>query len=102
MTQHDPINHPSHYTSHPVAECIDIVEQFNYNRGAAIKYIWRAGEKDDEIQDLRKARWMIDREIKRVEELRLAQQPAPSRPDGWVPRSWDFDPDERAQDETVA
>jgi len=38
----------------------------NFCKGNAIKYIWRAGEKDDEIQDLKKARWYIDREIQRL------------------------------------
>ena len=64
----DMINHPSHYTTHPSdIECIDIVEHMNYNRGSAIKYIWRAGLKGDELEDLKKARWYIDREIKRME-----------------------------------
>jgi len=64
----DPVNHPSHYTNHPSGvECITIVEHMNFNCGNAIKYIWRAGLKDghDELQDLMKARWYIDREIAR-------------------------------------
>jgi len=41
-----------------------------FNLGNAIKYIWRAGEKDpDAIKDLKKAKWYIDREIKRLERL---------------------------------
>lgn len=66
----DPVNHPSHYTSRvPGIECIDVVENFNFNRGGAIKYIWRAGLKDPskELEDLRKARWLLDREISRLE-----------------------------------
>jgi hypothetical protein len=31
--------------------------------GNAVKYIWRADEKNDAVEDLRKARWYIDREI---------------------------------------
>ena len=40
----------------------------NFNRGNAVKYIWRAGEKDKaaEIQDLEKGRWYLDREIARL------------------------------------
>jgi hypothetical protein len=65
--QHDPVNHPSHYTQHPSGvECIDIVEHMPYNIGAAIKYLWRAGKKAQHIEDLKKARWYIDREIQRV------------------------------------
>lgn len=67
---HDPINHPKHYTSHPSGiECIDIVEHMNFNRGNAMKYLWRAGLKDDAdtLTDLKKARWYLDREIGRLE-----------------------------------
>lgn len=63
----DPVNHPKHYTQHPSGvECIDITEHFNFNLGNAIKYIWRAGDKGDLIQDLEKARWYLDREIERL------------------------------------
>jgi hypothetical protein len=69
---HDPVSHPSHYTGHPSGvECIQITEHMNFCRGNAIKYIWRAGEKGDAIQDLKKAAWYIDREIARLETARL-------------------------------
>jgi len=62
----DVVNHPPHYTSHPSGiECIDIVEHFTFNIGAAIKYLWRCGLKGDELEDLRKARWFVEREIYR-------------------------------------
>ncbi len=62
----DPVNHPQHYTQHPSGiECITITEHFNFNVGNAIKYLWRAGLKDDAIQDLEKANWYISREISR-------------------------------------
>ena len=61
---HDPINHPAHYTRHPSGvECIQIAEHFGFCLGNAIKYIWRAGEKGDALEDLKKARWYLDREI---------------------------------------
>ena len=61
---HDPVNHPSHYTGHPSGvECIQIAEHFNFCLGNAIKYIWRAGEKGDALEDLKKARWYLNREI---------------------------------------
>jgi len=63
----DPIENPKHYTQFANCECIDITEQFNFCKGNAIKYIWRSGHKDDEIQDLRKAIWYLEREIKRLE-----------------------------------
>ena len=63
----DPVNHPKHYTSHPSGvECIEVTEHFNFNKGNAIKYIWRSSDKGKEVEDLRKARWYIDREIARL------------------------------------
>ena len=60
----DPVNHPSHYKSHPSGvECIDITEHMGFNLGNALKYIWRADLKDNAIQDLEKAAWYINREI---------------------------------------
>jgi len=64
---HDPINHPKHYTSHPSGvECIQITRHMTFNIGNAIKYLWRAGMKDSEIQDLEKAVWYIKDEITRL------------------------------------
>ena len=61
------VNHPKHYTSHPSGvECIEITEHMNFNLGNAIKYIWRASLKGKEIEDLRKARWYVEREIQRL------------------------------------
>ena len=63
----DPVNHPSHYKQYTGFEVIDITEQLNFNRGNAVKYILRAGFKDDEMEDLRKAQFYINREIQRLE-----------------------------------
>jgi hypothetical protein len=64
----DPVNHPSHYTAHPSGvECIQVTEHYNFCLGNAIKYIWRAGLKSqDPVEDLKKARWYLDREIARL------------------------------------
>lgn len=62
---HDPVNHPRHYTEHPSGvECIQITRHMGFCLGNAIKYIWRADLKNDAVEDLRKARWYIDEEIK--------------------------------------
>lgn len=61
------VDHPAHYTHPSGVECIQVTEHMNFCRGNAIKYIWRAGSKGKEIEDLRKARWYIDREIARLE-----------------------------------
>lgn len=62
----DNVAHPKHYTAHPSGvECIDIAEHMNFNLGNVLKYIWRADLKNSPIEDLRKARWYLDREIQR-------------------------------------
>lgn len=61
---YDAVNHPKHYTSHPSGvECVQITEHMGFCLGNAMKYIWRADEKHDAIEDLRKAKWYIEREI---------------------------------------
>ena len=65
----DSVNSPAHYTSHPSGiECIEITRHMNFNLGNAIKYIWRAGMKDEYLQELKKARWYIDDEIAKIED----------------------------------
>ena len=62
----DIVNHPKHYTRHPSGiECIQVTEHLNFCLGSAMKYIWRAGLKNDKVEDLRKAIWYIEREIAR-------------------------------------
>ena len=64
------VNNPAHYTSDPSGvECIEITRHRNFNIGNAFKYLWRAGLKNEDtvIQDLRKAIFYIEDEIKRIE-----------------------------------
>lgn len=62
----NPVDHPSHYTAHASGvECITITEHMSFCLGNAMKYIWRADEKGNAIEDLEKAKWYIDREIKK-------------------------------------
>ena len=65
--EHDAVNHPSHYTRGKI-EVIDFIEdqQLPYHLGNVIKYIARAGHKGDKLEDLKKARWYLDRYIKEV------------------------------------
>ena len=64
---YETVNHPEHYTSHPSGvECIEIAEHMSYNLGSVLKYIWRGGLKVSKIEDLKKAKWFIDREIQRI------------------------------------
>lgn len=67
----DAVNHPSHYTDGGI-ETIDFIEakKLPYHLGNAIKYVSRAGKKDQTktIEDLQKAVWYIERYIKVLEE----------------------------------
>ena len=74
----DNVNHPAHYNSHPSGiECIEIARHHNFNIGNSIKYLWRAGLKSEEgmedtdkqVEDLNKAIWYIQDEIKRITEF---------------------------------
>lgn len=69
----DSVNHPSHYTAGKV-ECIDALEAATVNLSGieavctanAIKYLWRWKQKNG-VEDLRKARWYLDRMIQKME-----------------------------------
>ena len=54
------------------AEVIDIIERFNFNLGSAIDCIARADRKPGSgtIADLEKAQWHLDREIRRIKQVR--------------------------------
>lgn len=69
LEKEDPVNHPKHYTSHPSGiETIEITRWMNFNLGNSIKYILRSGKKSEDtaIQDLEKAIWYLNDEIKRL------------------------------------
>jgi hypothetical protein len=64
----DMVNQPPHYRAHPSGvECIAITEHMSFNVGNAVKYLWRADHKGSPLEDLKKARWYVDREIQRRE-----------------------------------
>lgn len=69
IKQHDDINHPSHYTQGDI-EVIDYIEdkKLGYRLGNVVKYVSRAGHKDDAIKDLKKASWYLNREIAKREQ----------------------------------
>ena len=64
----DSVTAPAHYTRGGI-ECIDVIEALGlgFHLGNALKYLWRAGHKGDALEDLRKARWYLEREIARLE-----------------------------------
>tara|TARA_R110001606_G_scaffold317154_1_gene463942 strand:- start:6224 stop:6451 length:228 start_codon:yes stop_codon:yes gene_type:complete len=68
------VNHPRHYTSHPSGiEAIEVTRHMNFNTGNAIKYLWRAGIKNEDahIQDLEKALFYVKDEIRRLQQDKL-------------------------------
>lgn len=78
MSNNDKVNHPSHYTwlkDLCGIEVIDITRHMDFNLGNCIKYILRAGrkteqgytDKDKTIEDLQKAVFYLNDEIKRLQ-----------------------------------
>ena len=67
------VNHPSHYGGDTTYEAIKVIEVWNlgFCLGNTVKYISRAGKKGDVLEDLKKAKWYLDREI---EKLTLSQK----------------------------
>ena len=63
----DDIRKPEHYSWHPEGiECLDVVKHMPFLRGNAMKYLWRAGRKDNVVKDLRKAIRYIEEEIEMI------------------------------------
>lgn len=60
------VNHPEHYQGDKF-EVIDIIDDYklNFNLGNAIKYILRADKKGNKKQDLEKAIWYLNHELKK-------------------------------------
>lgn len=76
---HDPVNHPSHYTSGGI-ECIEAIESSmgeaaykGFLKGNVLKYVWRYEQKKG-AEDLRKAQWYLQRliDIREAEEQKAS------------------------------
>ena len=71
MVKEDNINHPKHYTDGKI-EVIDFIEdkKLGFHLGNVVKYVSRSGKKDPSktVEDLKKARWYLDRKIEKLEE----------------------------------
>lgn len=69
----DNVSNPPYYANgwSNGAEVIDLAEHLSFCAGNVVKYVCRAGRKDPDkhMEDLKKARWYIDREIDRVGRL---------------------------------
>lgn len=66
--KHDNVNHPAHYKVGGM-ETIDFIEAkgLGYNLGNVVKYITRADHKGNLVEDLKKARWYLNREISKLD-----------------------------------
>lgn len=65
----DKVNHPKHYTFGSI-EVIDAIEAWNlgFHLGNVVKYIARSEHKGSQLEDLKKARWYLDRKISKLEQ----------------------------------
>lgn len=71
----DSVNYPAHYNRFPV-EVIEFTEQLDFNKGNAVKYLARAGYKEgvDELEDLSKAAWYVNRAIEKLKKERTNEE----------------------------
>lgn len=71
MKMRDMVHHPAHYC-YSEYEPKDVIRawELNFNLGSAVKYIARAGRKDDILQELNKAKQFIEFEIEAIEKER--------------------------------
>lgn len=66
----DMVNHPKHYTVGKM-KVIDVIEdqKLCYHLGNVVRYVLRSAHKGQQIEDLKKARWYLDRKIQNLEKL---------------------------------
>ena len=84
--KHDPINHPAHYTAGKI-ESIDVIEDWDldHHLAAVVKYICRRGRRGNrfrpatQLEDLKKARWYLDRRITMLERSRRTARKATNK-----------------------
>ena len=74
VIQDDQVNHPPHYTDGGGIECIEAIEAQltaeeyqGYLRGCCAKYLWRYKLKGNDLQDLKKCQWYLDRLMQTLE-----------------------------------
>ena len=69
------VDHPQHYGGNVVYEVIKIIEYYDlgFRLGNSVKYILRSPNKGATLQDLKKARWYLDREIADMERIERGQ-----------------------------
>tara|TARA_E500000305_G_scaffold38495_1_gene29522 strand:+ start:8441 stop:8695 length:255 start_codon:yes stop_codon:yes gene_type:complete len=75
-TEFDPVDGPDHYIRGRMYEPVKVIEDWglNYHLGNALKYISRAGRKNDSDQDISKAIWYLGRYLEFEKEKREERQ----------------------------
>jgi hypothetical protein len=68
LARREAVNHPPHYNTGKI-EVIDAIDDWklDFNAGNVVKYVARHQHKADPLEDLKKARWYLDRLIERIE-----------------------------------
>jgi hypothetical protein len=71
LARREAVNHPPHYNTGKI-EVIDAIDDWglDFNAGNVVKYVARHQHKADPVEDLKKARWYLDRLIERIERCR--------------------------------
>lgn len=74
-SENEEINAPKHYVEGRTIEPISIIEDWNLNHhlACALKYIARAGRKHDEVKDLKKSIWYLERRIQVIEKKKVTK-----------------------------
>ena len=70
--QKEMVNHPNHYGGKDnVYEAIKVIDAWDLDKdfylGNAVKYLSRAGKKDNVVQDFKKAVWYIEKKIEKLQ-----------------------------------
>ena len=82
--EHDPVNAPRHYRSHPSGiECIEVTRRLSFDVGNAVKYVWRRADKGTAVQDVEKALFYL--RDARTNGPTVALRPHPGPPTSWTP-----------------
>jgi hypothetical protein len=68
LARREAVNHPSHYNTGKI-EVIEAIEDWklDFHAGNVVKYVARHQHKKNPVEDLKKARWYLDRLIERTE-----------------------------------
>ena len=65
----DRVDHPKHYTTNKPFECIELSSKYSFALGNAIKYAFRYEDKDNPVEDLKKACWYMSYAIDHDEQF---------------------------------